>query len=304
MRHLPSEMKEAITFRIGARGMSKTIAIFTDGTGNSASSVFKTNVWRLYQALDLSGGGFRYEDWVPQQVAYYQDGVGTSTVEPLALIGGAFGWGLKRNVIDAYIYLCETYVPGDRIFLFGFSRGGFTARVLLGLILSEGLLTHRSKIELHRYAPDAYRRYRRSFNPTARLVKFFRAVRDSAILSWRLYLNQPIYDPVEMKNVPATVTFIGVWDTVSAYGLPIAELTRGIDRYIWPLSLPDHVLPEGVEIARQALALDDEREAFHPVPWDEINSAEPPRILQVWFSGMHADVGGGYAQPVGVKGRV
>jgi len=268
----------------------KTIAIFTDGTGNSASSVFKTNVWRLYQALDLSSSSG--DDL--GQVAYYQDGVGTSTVKPLALIGGAFGWGLKRNVIDAYIYLCEKYMPGDQIFLFGFSRGGFTARVLLGLILSEGLLTHRSTIELHRYAPDAYRRYRRSFNATAPLVKFFRAVRDWAILIRRASLNQPIYHPE--KNERVTVRFIGVWDTVSAYGLPIAELTRGIDQYIWPLSLPDHVLPQGAEIARQALALDDEREAFHPLPWDEIGSAEPSRILQVWFSGMHADVGGGYPQ--------
>ncbi len=114
--------------------MPKTIAIFTDGTGNAASSLFKTNVWRLYQALDLAL-------LTPQQVAagttpqiaYYQDGVGTSSFKPLAIIGGAFGWGLKRNVIDAYRYLCRNYQSNDRIFLFGFSRGGFTARILLGL---------------------------------------------------------------------------------------------------------------------------------------------------------------------------
>ena len=95
--------------------MPKTIAIFTDGTGNSARSLFKTNVWKLYQALDLAQLA---PEEAPasetQQIAYYQDGIGTSTVRPLAIIGGAFGWGLKRNVIDAYIYLCRTYAPGDR----------------------------------------------------------------------------------------------------------------------------------------------------------------------------------------------
>src|ERR1700751_1383234 len=101
--------------------MSKNIAIFTDGTGNRAASVFKTKVWKLYQALDLGEPS--------QQIAYYQDGVGTSDIKLLATLGGAFGWGLKRNVIDAYVRLCEVYEPDDSIYLFGFSRGGFTARV-------------------------------------------------------------------------------------------------------------------------------------------------------------------------------
>src|ERR1700730_15802566 len=135
--------------------MSKTIAIFTDGTGNSARSLFKTNVWKLYQALDLTSLSTENERaGKTQQIAYYQDGIGTSTFKPLAIIGGAFGWGLQRNVIDASIFLCRTFESGDKIFLVGFSRGGFTARVLLGFILNQGLLTRRTKAELHRYAPD------------------------------------------------------------------------------------------------------------------------------------------------------
>lgn len=274
--------------------MPKTIAIFTDGTGNSARSLFKTNVWRVYQALDLT-------ELVPEQpgktrqIAYYQDGIGTSTFKPLAIIGGAFGYGLKRNVIDAYIYLCRTYEVGDRIFLFGFSRGGFTARVLLGLILSQGLLTCRTKVDLDRYGLDAYRTFRRGFkNRMGPFVTFLRNRRDWVIARWRRWRNQPLYETVQRANVTVTVKFIGVWDTVSAYGLPIAELTRGIDHWVWPLSLPDNQLPAGAEIARHALSLDDEREAFHPLLWDEINSPDPQRILQVWFAGVHADVGGGY----------
>src|SRR5690348_16600570 len=120
----------------GMRGMPKTIAIFTDGTGNSARSLFKTNVWRLYQALDLAPlTQQQVAEGITRQISYYQDCVGTSSFKLLAVIGGAFGWGLKRNIVDAYIYLCRNYQPGDGIFLFGFSRGAFTARVFLVLIL-------------------------------------------------------------------------------------------------------------------------------------------------------------------------
>jgi uncharacterized protein (DUF2235 family) len=275
--------------------MPKTIAIFTDGTGNSARSLFKTNVWRLYQALDLTHLSPGHSNpSCRQQIAYYQDGIGTSTFKPLAIIGGAFGWGLKRNVIDAYIYLCQVHEPGDEIFLFGFSRGGFTARVLLGLILDQGLLTCRHKTELYRYAPDAYRQFRHRLKQAGQHIDLLRRIRDSYIAQWRDIFKQPHYSEVSKRNRQVEVKLIGVWDTVSAYGLPIAELTRGIDRWIWPLSMPDNRLPEGVEIARHALALDDEREAFHPLLWNEINSLNPSRILQVWFAGMHADVGGGY----------
>src|ERR1041384_5468823 len=96
----------------------KTIVLLADGTGNSAAKLFKTNVWRLYKALDLS-------DPLPagraRQMAYYHDGVGTSTFKPLAILGGVFGVGLKRNVLHVYEFLCRNYEPGDRIFIYGFS---------------------------------------------------------------------------------------------------------------------------------------------------------------------------------------
>jgi uncharacterized protein (DUF2235 family) len=277
--------------------MPKTIAIFTDGTGNSARSLFKTNVWRLYQALDLAPlTQQQVAEGITRQISYYQDGVGTSSFKLLAVIGGAFGWGLKRNIVDAYIYLCRNYQPGDGIFLFGFSRGAFTARVFLGLILHQGLLTCEGEAELHRYARDAYRVYRREFNQTGGLVEFFRGLRDIAIRGWRgtWHKRPPLYALISRGNERPTVKFIGVWDTVSAYGLPIAELTRGIDDWIWPLSMPNYLLPAGVVRARHALSLDDEREAFHPLLWNELDSEEPDRIVQVWFPGVHADVGGGY----------
>src|SRR5450631_1795243 len=105
--------------------MGRNIILLSDGTGNSAGKIFRTNVWRFYKALDLSSG---------DQIAYYDDGVGSSNFKLLALLGGAFGWGLKRNILDLYVFLCRNYLPGDRIFCVGFSRGAFTIRLLAGLI--------------------------------------------------------------------------------------------------------------------------------------------------------------------------
>ena len=112
--------------------MSKNIVLLSDGTGNSSSKIFKTNVWRLYQALDLTDS--------QKQIAYYDDGVGTSSFKPFAILGGVFGFGLKRNVIDIYSFCCRNYRPSDKIYGFGFSRGAFTIRVVAGFIARIGLV--------------------------------------------------------------------------------------------------------------------------------------------------------------------
>ena len=105
------------------------------------------------------------------------------------------------------------------------------------------------------------------------------------------------------RTAGRTIRFVGVWDTVAAYGGPITEITRAIDNWIFPLSMPDYQLNERVLCARHALAIDDERDAFQPLLWDEVHEAVADRtrrrsmnerLEQVWFTGMHADVGGGY----------
>src|SRR4030088_2184576 len=112
--------------------MSRNIVLLSDGTGNSAAKVWRTNVWRLFEALDLN---------CSDQVACYDDGVGTSSFKPWAMLGGAFGFGLKRNVISLYKFACRNHrSQEDEIFGFGFSRGAFTIRVLMGLILDQGLV--------------------------------------------------------------------------------------------------------------------------------------------------------------------
>lgn len=92
--------------------MAKRIAVFADGTGNSAAKLFKTNVWRMYDALDTGDPGTSGR---MRQIAYYHDGVGTSSFKPLAVLGGAFGWGLKRNILDLYTFVCRNYEPGGTI---------------------------------------------------------------------------------------------------------------------------------------------------------------------------------------------
>ncbi len=315
--------------------MSKNIVLLSDGTGNSSSSVFKTNVWRLFQILDLRDP--------ERQIAFYDDGVGTSSFKLFAILGGVFGFGLKRNVIAIYGFCCRNYKPGDRIYCFGFSRGAFTIRIVTGLIASQGLVRYdNNEADLARFAADAYRAYRRNFD--GGILRYLRtwfridlrAVRDRAIACWRKLRGQKLKAPA---MVPVDgIQFVGVWDTVDAYGGPIQEMTRAIDYWVWPLSMPDRFMSAKVLRGCHALALEDERDAFTPVIWDEryvraraavqgtdkqdwlfkvdydargpeAQANEPlpqaraglaeidrQRISQVWFTGVHADVGGGYPQ--------
>ncbi len=275
----------------------KAIVLFSDGTGNSSAKMFKTNVWRMYEAVDL---GPAPEGKRPQ-IAYYDNGVGTSSFKPLAALGGAFGWGLKRNVLDIYRYACRNYSDGDDIFLFGFSRGAFTARLVAALILSEGLVGSTDEADLRRKSKRAYRHFRKDVLPR-RLrwpTKLARWLRDGAInLVDRVLRRESGYST---RDVPA-IRFIGVWDTVAAYGGPIAEITRAFDNWFFRLSMPGYQLDKRVVCARHALAIDDERDAFHPLLWDEVHEASliatgavgADRLQQVWFTGMHSDVGGGY----------
>jgi len=125
----------------------KQLVLLSDGTGNSSAKAQKTNVWRLFEALDQT---------TPDQLAKYDDGVGPSSNKYLAALGGAFGYGLKRNVIDLYKFVCRDYEQGAKIYGFGFSRGAFTIRVLVGLIATQGLVKGASESELHAKAVIAY----------------------------------------------------------------------------------------------------------------------------------------------------
>jgi uncharacterized protein (DUF2235 family) len=278
--------------------MRKSIVVLSDGTGNAASAIWRTNVWRLFQSLDLTKS---------DQIAIYDDGVGTSAFKPLALLGGAFGWGLKRNVLELYKFVCRNYEADYQIFGFGFSRGAFTIRVVMGLIVNQGIVRFSSDAELDKNAKAAYRAYRRArYHTYLRIEKPFRIIRDVAVNIKNWVLRKRQYSSANNIKV-STIRFIGAWDTVAAYGLPIEEMTRGVSQWLWPLELPDRELSPKVIRACHALALDDERTTFHPVLWDESNENAPSqrddgsryiqdeRLSQVWFPGVHSNVGGGYA---------
>lgn len=336
----------------------RKIVLFSDGTGNSSAKLQRTNVWRLYEALDL---GYPVDTGKSVQIAYYDDGVGTSSVKLLAALGGAFGFGLARNVRDIYKFLCRNYREGDQIYAFGFSRGAYTIRLLVAFITTMGLVPYRQDEEqLDLATRDNWREFRRAFHannfiadflvglgrwavrtlitvkrrllgqlayasctPGPRrnwLAEWWQTTRDRWIGRWTG--NPPIRPEAEYGP---DVEFVGVWDTVAAYGGPIVEITRAIDEWIWPMTMPNYRLSERVKAARHALAIDDKRDAFTPLPWDEVHerdlaeryrarcggaaSTDPrdielcarfndpasPRLQQVWFAGMHSDVGGGYS---------
>jgi uncharacterized protein (DUF2235 family) len=282
--------------------MPKNIILLSDGTGNSAAKVWRTNVWRTYQALDLTDG--------TKQIALYDDGVGTSTFKPLAWLGGAFGFGLKRNVLRLYQFASANYKPGDKIYCLGFSRGGYTIRLVAGLIANQGLVpANLTGPAAHLRALDMYRQYRRIrfpgyqgryINFTQHAFRFYRSLRDVAVSIKRFIFLQPA--PNYGPGTDAKVRFLGVWDTVAAYGFPVHEMTRGIDLWIWPILPTDRNLHHKLEYARQALALDDARTTFHPLLWNESRNPENAaakdvrgmRLCQVWFAGAHSNVGGGY----------
>ncbi len=304
----------ALTRGGGTAMAGKNIVLLSDGTGNSSAKLFRTNVWRLYQALNLSDPS--------AQIAYYDDGVGTSSFKPLAILGGVFGVGLKRNVIDIYSFCCRNYQPGDRIYGFGFSRGAFTIRVVAGLIARIGLVRYDGNdAQLARDAEIAYREYRKVRNYKSALTALIKPL--WALCDWlgRVVLHKPAFADLVRTEIEK-IDFIGVWDTVDAYGGPIEEITRAIDYWYWPLTMPDQFMNHKIARACHALALEEERDAFRPVLWDDryvrdgkklypveqgwepaplpaerpLAEIDRERISQVWFVGVHSDIGGGYSR--------
>lgn len=291
--------------------MSKNIVICSDGTGNSGGKRRGTNVWRVFNAVDRHHGDC-------EQLTFYDDGVGTHNVRPLRLLGGAFGWGLSRNIREAYEFLALNYEVGDRIFLFGFSRGAFTVRSLAGMICRCGLLKRDALLEGGR---------RERERTVKRILHAYRSVKEPLCSANAEEIRKQLgIDDLCLQTVP--IHFVGVWDTVDAVGVPFDELKYWIDRF-WrlvfkrrPWDFRNHEPHPAIRHACQALALDDERKTFHPLVWEIPNSdpkdevdpdpSDPDEndvpeaegddgardgeqtVRQVWFAGVHSNVGGGY----------
>lgn len=246
--------------------MAKRLVLCCDGTWNtpdqtSAGRRCQTNVAKVAATVaDRDAEGV-------EQLVLYHRGVGTARGERIR--GGAFGVGLSRGVQDVYRFVVANYEPGDEIFLFGFSRGSYMARSTAGLIRNAGILKAANLGEI----PRAYALYReRAVHPRDLESQLFR----------RTY-----------SHPEAPIRFVGVWDTVGALGIPWSGVPA-FDRLNRRWSFHDTQLSRIVQNAYQALAIDERRRPFLPAIWKQNPQAVDQVLEQVWFAGVHCDVGGGY----------
>ena len=238
---------------------NKRLVICCDGTWNSPEQHHVTNVVRTARALRP------VDDQGVPQVVFYDWGIGSYGDR---IRGGMLGTGIDKNIQDAYRFLVHNYSHRDEIFLFGFSRGAYTARSLAGLIRNAGVL---KKIHADRI-PAAYRMYRRRAGPDV-----------PTALEFRREYSQEV-----------RIRFVGVWDTVGALGVPsqIFEAMGGNRKYVFH----DTSLSRIIENACHAVAIDEKRIDFEPTLWKQLPK-DGQTIEQQWFAGVHGDVGGGNADP-------
>jgi uncharacterized protein (DUF2235 family) len=232
--------------------MSKRIVLCTDGTWDDTAN--DTNVYKVSKALTIAA----------DQVGFYDDGVGADRLPIEKVVGGAFGTGLFQKVKDGYTQVAQLYEQDDPIFIFGFSRGAYTARSIAGMIAVCGLPTKDFDGKMVEAAFQAYRN----------------KLQRPALLA-QLNQNYNLYD--------AKITMVGVWDTVGSLGIP--AIFGGVDPALY--GFLDTGLHPDVLNAYHAIAIDERRIEFPPTLWTS-QPAAGQKIEQIWFTGVHSDVGGGY----------
>ena len=253
------------------------LVVCCDGTWNDPTQkdngvLAPTNVVKLYNAAVDS------ED----QKRYYHTGVGTGESWWDRSLGGGVGNGLSRNVMSAYRWLCDNYQPGDDIYLFGFSRGAYTVRSLVGFMNCCGLLK-TAGLEVKAVWAAIETLYEDGYRKRA----------DSGLLrALRARLGEANFQNAADERIP--VRFLGVWDTVGSLGIPdyLGLLHLAFD--LRDNSFHNTSFATNVRTARHALAMDEMRESFQPTLWTDVPAGAD--VKQIWFPGVHSDVGGGYQQ--------
>lgn len=271
----------------------KRILIFCDGTWNSPSIEHVTNVVKLYDAVVRT----------PDQACLYIPGVGTggrfiSFVGKWAnkIGGGAFGWGLNRNIKIAYAQLAEHYDPGDKIMIFGFSRGAYTARSLAGMIRKCGLPPKNAVTR--RVVNKAFRLYRKRGSANAPDKPHIRQQRKAISPNYATSIKDR--DARNDGSHLLEIAYLGVWDTVGALGIPknlLGALGKHINRRH---QFHDTELTGMVKSARHAVALDERRKFYEPALWGNLEEADmngrrsgaARPYQQMWFIGDHRVLGG------------
>jgi uncharacterized protein (DUF2235 family) len=286
--------------------MAKKLVVCCDGTWNTPRT--ETNIFRTYRFLRERLGtpteithkegvrtcGGRAADG-SEVVLFYDAGVGTDWFS--RLLGGGAGVGLSDNVRDAYHFLGHNFVPDSEIYLFGFSRGAYTARSLCGFIKAAGLLDQPSAKDVWRAYMD---RYVTAAHASAGVVARPFGWDVDKIRGW---LVEKAGDAVgrlgaDVATLPThgdvKIKFIGVYDTVGALGVPIPAAAHVNEPIV---GFHNTTLGDTVENAVQALAVDEKRGPYVPAVWTQAANAVAlagQSVLQVWFPGVHSDIGGGY----------
>ncbi|MBO3459695.1 DUF2235 domain-containing protein [Aetokthonos hydrillicola Thurmond2011] len=248
----------------------KRLVVCCDGTWQKLANPCPGNVIKLAQAVKSTGS-----DGTPQ-IVFYQEGIGTEN-ESSKIFDGATGEGIDQNIQDCYRFLSLNYVPGDEIYLFGFSRGAYTARSLAGMIYCSGL-QNRSHITR---APEAYELYRnRDIKP-----------KDPAAVNYRQQYGD---------RVP--ITLLGCFDTVGALGIPsIPAFKQFTEQLNKRYRFHDTTLNRDIQNALHAVAIDETREVFDVTPMKQNPDAQNQKVIQVWFPGVHGCVGGGTEENRGLS---
>ena len=255
--------------------MGRHLVVCTDGTWNTPDRrdhglVVPSNVVKVARAIaGCDDGGV-------EQFVYYDTGVGTGGWWD-GIKGGALGCGLSENVKQAYEALGKTFEPGDKIFLFGFSRGAYTARSLAGLIGLCGIPKGRES-NVTAIAEGAFRIYRSRSRARRKAERAEQHIEK--------------YSHVDNNGRPLkNIHFIGVWDTVGALGIPFG-IFRLYNRRRFRFH--DTALGDHIERAYQALAIDERRRRFKPALWQDDRASGTRVVEQLWFPGVHTNIGGGY----------
>lgn len=277
--------------------MPKNIVICCDGTGNQIDSTI-SNVLKLYRILEKGD----------RQRVYYNPGIGTIgqknawqrfKQEARGVFGLVTGYGLDDDVLGAYHFLSQTYEEGDKVWLFGFSRGAYTVRVLAAFIHVIGVL-RPDQLNLAGYALTAFKRSSAdSQRVNRRKPGDGKTDRGDENHSTELEAAWHFSRVVGVKTI--RIEFVGVWDTVASVIIP-SEDTFLPDLQTLRFTRTN----SSVKTFRQAMAIDERRRMFRLNAWKEgqpyrpapFNPASeiPQDVLQVWFAGVHADIGGGYPE--------
>jgi uncharacterized protein (DUF2235 family) len=260
--------------------MMKRLIVCSDGTWQKISNPYPTNVVKLTQSIVTD----------PDNLVFYGEGIGTGNFID-RVMGGAFGWGIDKNIQDAYRFLCLNYAPGDEIYLFGFSRGAYTVRSLVGLIRSVGILPRQGV----RKIPQAYQVYQ---DAKGKYVDKDEATRENTklreldeVTNFRQTIHQEYGDDYSAEeNVP--ITLLSCWDTVGALGIPrlfIFSLAPLINK---KYQFHNTKLSSTIKHALHAVSIDENRKTFPSTPM-KAAAENSDRLTEVWFPGTHGCIGGG-----------